>query len=151
MRVRLSLKPGLLASVILLVSASLSLAEDDPSVAVELVPAGVHQVNSGGYWSDDETDGFYRVIVMAGGVEHVSHRLFVQWVWSDESPPAYTVVRTVEIKELDLGPGHLLDVTTSFGDFDAFKIAVTSRDRAGKEKSFMIIAKGVGQYEIHSN
>ena len=35
--------------------------------------ANVHAVVSGGYWSHGGREGFFRTVVMAGGVEQVSH------------------------------------------------------------------------------
>ncbi len=148
MRVRSTIRPSFLASLILLLSASLSISQDSYMETAAEVPAGVHHVSSGGYWSDKDVEGFYRVMVIARGVEHVSHRLFVQWLRSDASTQAYTVVRTVDVKELDLGQGYVFGVTTAFGDLNAFKIAVTARRPNAKEKSFMITAKDVGQYDI---
>jgi len=51
-----------------------------------------------------------RVVVVAGGVEHVGHRLFLQWLRSDAKTQSYELVRTVNVTELNLAQGYLLEV-----------------------------------------
>ncbi len=46
---------------------------------------------SGGYWESGTDSGIYRVVVVNSGFEHVTSRVFVEWVRgpkSDESSPA---------------------------------------------------------------
>ena len=71
-------------------------------------------------------EGFFRIIVVAGGVEHVWHRLYIQWLRSDARTQGYELIRTVNVQELNLGQGYLLGVKTSFGNFNSFKIDVTA-------------------------
>ena len=116
----------------------------------EQVPANIHSAISGGFWTAGKDEGFFRVVVVAGGVENVSHRLYIQWLRSVAKTQNYELVRTVNVQELNLGQGYLLDVKTSFGDFNSFKIEITARSQRVKTKKFAIIATGDGKYTIRS-
>ena len=121
-------------------------AQNDAFEAAENVPAGIHHVSAGGFWTGGGHEGFFRAVVVAGGVEHVSHRLFIQWLTSDAKTQAYELIRSVNVKELNLGHGYVLDIKTVFGDVNAFKIDVTANSRGGGIKKFAITAKGDGNY-----
>jgi hypothetical protein len=69
------------------------------------VPSDVYSVASGGYWEAAGESGTYRVLVVNSGFEHVTSRVFVEWVRGPkpgESTP--TVVASVE-PELPFGRG----------------------------------------------
>jgi hypothetical protein len=116
--------------------------------SAEKIPAGVHSVSTGGFWNSGTAEGFYRSVVIAGGVEHVSHRLFIQWLQNDSKNQTYQLIRTMNIKELNLGAGYVLEVKTSFGDINLFKISVKASSRGSKTKLFDVTAKGGGGYTI---
>lgn len=141
--------------IVILLSALPSNAQSESFITAEQVPAGVHNVISGGFWTAGKDEGFFRVVVIAEGVEHVAHRLFIQWIKTDASSPniatkGYELIRTLNVKELNLGHGHVLKVKTSFGDMNSFKIDVTATSRDSKIKRFSITAKGDGKYVIQS-
>jgi hypothetical protein len=125
-------------------------AQNEAFEAAEKVPAGIHNVSAGGFWTAGKDEGFFRTVVYAGGVEHVSHRLFIQWLRSDAKTQSYQLVRTVNVKELNFGPGYILDVKIDFGEINAFKIDVTAKDRGGTAKEFAITASGDGKYTIQA-
>jgi len=125
-------------------------AQNKSFEAAEQVPASVHSAMSGGFWTRGNDEGFFRVVVIAGGVEHVAHRLYIQWLKSDAKKQSYALIRTVNVKELNLGHGHVLQVKTSFGDINSFKVDVTANTRGGKTKRFAITIKGDGKYTIRS-
>ena len=141
---------GIAAILLLCLSAPPSAAQNESFEAAEQVPAGIHNVMSGGFWTLGEDEGFFRAIVTAGGVEQVVHRLYIQWLRSDAKTQGYELVRTVNIKELNLGHGHVLEVKTEFGDINAFMIDVTANSRGGEARRFAITAKGDGTYTIQS-
>ena len=127
-----------------------SLAQNEAFEIAEQVPAGIHSVMSGGFWTLGKDEGFFRALVIAGGVEHVSHRLYLQWLRIDAKTRSYDLLRTVNVKELNLGQGYVLEVKTSFGDFNAFKVDVTANSRGGQAKKIAITLKGDGKYAIRS-
>ncbi len=130
--------------------ATPSNAQNEAFEAAEQIPASIHSAISGGFWTAGKDEGFFRVVVIAGGVEHVSHRLYIQWLRSDAKTQSYELVRTVNVTELNMGQGYLLDVKTSFGDFNSFKINITAKSLRVKTKKFAITAKGDGKYVIQS-
>jgi len=131
-------------------SSSPSNAQDASFEAAKRVPVSIHTAMAGGFWTHSKNEGFFRVIVTAGGVEHVAHRLYIQWLRTDVNKQNYELIRTVSVKELNLGQGHILKVKTSFGDFNAFKVDVTANSRGGKSRRFAITVKGNGEYVIRS-
>lgn len=141
---------GFLAILLLCLSAAPSAAQNESFEAAETVPTSIHSVVSGGFWTLGKDEGFFRAIVAAGGVEHVSHRLYIQWLRINAKNQSYELVRTVNVKELNLGQGHVLEVKSSFGDVNSFKIDITANSRGGKAQRFAITAKGDGKYTIQS-
>jgi len=127
-----------------------SYAQNSAFDDAEQVPANVHSVTSGGFWTVGNDEGFFRAVVIAGGVEHVAHRFYIQWLKSDLNTQSYELLRTVNVKELNLGHGYILAVKTSFGDINSFKIDIVANSRGGKTKRFAIIARGNGKYVIRS-
>lgn len=139
------------ASVIVVcLSALPSYAQNESFEAAEQVPVNVHSAMSGGFWTVGNDEGFFRAVVIVGGVEHVVHRFYIQWLRSDVNKQSYELVRTVNVKELNLGHGHVLAVKTEFGDINSFKIDIIANSRGGKAKRFAITAKGDGKYVIQS-
>ena len=150
MRQTHKLVAGFVAILLLCLSSSPSGAQNESSDAAEQVPVSIHHVAAGGFWTLGKDEGFFRAIIVAGGVEHVSHRLYIQWLRVNAKIQSYELVRTVNVKELNLGHGFVLEVKTSFGDINAFKIDITANSRGGKAKRFAITVKGDGRYAIQS-
>ncbi len=140
----------LFAALFLCLSPLVAYAQNEAFEAAEKVPAGIHEVSAGGFWTAGKDEGFFRIVVYAGGLEHVSHRLYIQWLRNDAKTQSYELIRTVNVKELNSGHGYLLDVKTSFGEINAFKVDVTAKDRGGMTKRFAITASGDGKYTIRA-
>jgi len=136
------------ALIVLTFSAVAGFAQNSNFEAAHSVPPNIHTVQTGGYWAVGEDEGFFRVVIAAGGVEHVVHRLYIQWLKIDAKTQSYQLIRTVNVKELNLGQGYILEVKTSFGDENAFEISITANSRGGDAKRFSIIAGADGQYLI---
>ena len=86
-------------------AASLSCARQNPERALSGEEASVAALNadivsivSGGEWQGDGRNGFYRLVVVSGGYEHVTSRLYVQWV--QESQDSSTPSRVVHTKNV---------------------------------------------------
>lgn len=129
-------------------TTSPAFAQNEPFETAEQVPAGIHNVAAGGFWTLGKNEGFFRAVVVARGVEDVSHHLFIQWLQTNANTQAYELIRTVSVTELNLGHGHVLDVKTAFGDINAFKIDVTANSRGSPPKNFSITVAGDGKYAI---
>ena len=134
--------------IIICLSALPSYAQNESFDAAEQVPANVHTVMSGGYWAVGKDEGLFRAVVIFGGVEHVVHRLYIQWLRSDVNTQSYELVRTVNVKELNRGHGYVLQLKTAFGDTNAFKIDVIANSRGNAPKNFSITVTGDGTYSI---
>jgi hypothetical protein len=67
-----------------------------------LIPADVSDVTSGGWWSGGGREGSYRIIIQAGGFEHIVSRVWLQWVSGpSEQEDSMRVVASVEIEEIN--------------------------------------------------
>jgi len=111
-------------------------------------PPGIHYVRTGGYWSHGQDEGFYRVVVIAGGVEHVAHRLYLQWLAIDRDNNAYKLTRTVDVKELNGQVGAHFDVSPHFNPDGPFKLTVTVTTRDNVKRKRSLTATADGRYTI---
>lgn len=83
----------------------LARAQDpDPGVAavVGLAPQ-IETVASGGYWEANGKEGSYRVIILLDGWEHLSNRVFLQWVEVDQEKQEFHSLRIIPIPEVSEG------------------------------------------------
>jgi hypothetical protein len=121
--------------------------------AIGAMDAGVHAVVSGGYWSSDGKEGFFRAIVTAEGIAAVNHSLFVQWMGINIEAGTYTVESTVAIDEINAedSGGHVIamamDDTAEFG---TLRLLVTvTRPRSEKKTRYALSADGtIGAYRL---
>ena len=139
---------GAVAAALLSVG-SFANGEDSPLVDVQKTPASIHKVVSGGHWLQGDTEGFFRVVLTAAGVEHVSYRLYIQWIRIDTATQSYQVVRTTGVKEVNDDSGTVLDMKVEFPELDRLKIIVKASQRAGGNAKRMVISvKGTGPYRL---
>jgi hypothetical protein len=101
-----------------------------------------HQVSSGGYWHRGSEEGFYRLVVMAAGVEQTRHWLYLQWLKADTGTQAYQVVQTLPINELNQGHGYLLKTSSEYPDLNQLKATVTINDLRSRKESYAEITAG---------
>jgi hypothetical protein len=135
---------------ILCFSASPLSAQSGALSIVQQLPAPIVQVMTGGFWTRDKAEGFYRVIVVSAGVEHVSNQLFIQLMKINSDKQNYRIDKTLAVKELNKGHGSAMTVTTNFGDINAFEIDVAVNKRGGQSKRYKILVKGSGKYKIEA-
>jgi hypothetical protein len=115
------------------------------------VPGRIHKVDAGGYWARDKQEGFFRVVVVAAGVEHVVHRIYLQWLTIDPDSQDYRLVGTTPVKELNEGHGSVLDVKTEYPDLGRLRVTINASPRGGGPvKRFVLTAKGDGTYTLRS-
>ncbi len=111
--------------------------------------ANVHAVVSGGYWSHGGREGFFRTVVMAGGVEHVSHELYLQWLQIDPGTQSYKVIKTAGIPQInDASGGYVLDVKAAYPESNSLKLTVTARSERYPQAVFIITGKGDGSFAV---
>ncbi len=72
-------------------------AESDVAISAQ----NPSRTSSGGYWERGEQDGTFRVIILLEGWEHLSNRVFLQWVRCDGDNQSLIVEKTVPIKEIN--------------------------------------------------
>lgn len=141
----LALMLGLAANAASAQSKDLMLEE------AKAVSASVQKVEAGGYWSRGEEEGFFRIVVIAGGVEHVAHRLYLQWLTIDPDTQDHRVVGTTPVKEINEGHGAILEVTPDFDTMGELELAIKASPGRGPEKRFVLTAQAtVGVYSLRT-
>jgi hypothetical protein len=76
------------------------IADSASEPAISALTDEIAQVASGGWWGTDDAGGWYRVVVMTGGFEHVSSRLFIQWISNPkdgDTPGPNPTTRQIEL------------------------------------------------------
>jgi hypothetical protein len=120
--------------------------------AVASLDAHVHTVLAGGYWWNDEAEGFFRAAVIADGVEHVDHSLYLQWVKIDPDKDAYAVAASAGVDEIRAGDGEggLIELSHDDSEFGTLRMTViVKRDRSNDDLKFRLSADGtLGAYTI---
>ena len=125
-----------------------ALAEDSPEADAKATPPGIHQVFSGGFWTDGKVDGHYRIVIVAGGFEHVSHRLFIQWIAIDPEEHDLKLVRTVPVAEVSDLSGVVSDIKLQFNTKGLLTFTFTLEGRDGKKRKRAVTATADGKYTI---
>ena len=69
-------------------------------------------VTSGGYWEEDDLSGVYRIVVVNQGWEHVSSKVYIQWIQEDTKNPKNTIKESLLITSVSgvnwsIGQPHL--------------------------------------------
>jgi hypothetical protein len=115
---------------------------------VRSLPPHVHSVLSGGYWKHDNQEGFYRIVVLAVGWEHVTQQLYVQWVSTDQDTRDHKIVRTVNVTELGRAVGIRPALRFTPGaKYLQVALAVTRPDDGKTEKRTLTVVPG-GRYTL---
>ena len=123
-------------------------AQSSEIANLETLPTEISYVETGGFWSKGQDEGFFRVVVTSAGIEHVSNRLFIQMLQLNNKTQTYKIVKTIGIGETNRAEGNVINVSTSFGDINAFEVKVESSNRGQETKRFMLILNGSGGYKF---
>jgi hypothetical protein len=135
-------------AVALLLAVTSASAQDFGPKDAQATPVGVLFAQTGGQWQKGEQEGFYRVLVISGGFEHVISRLYIQWIALDQDNREYKLVRTVDVKELNGGGSSVLKPSPKFADKGNWTIAVAVGSRDGKNATRTITVRPDGGYSI---
>jgi hypothetical protein len=134
------------ALMMLLLAVSGVRAQDFAINDAKGTPVSVHTVQSGGSWESGKQEGFYRVVVVAGGFEHVIARLYVQWIATDQDEREYKLVRTVEVK--DVGVASVISAVPKFSTGGPWSMALTISRRDGKQEKRAMTVQPDGRYSF---
>ena len=145
---------AVLASAMIAGPASTGLADSGKIVPADInqIPASIVQLISGGYWSRDKQEGFFRVIVSSAGTEHVGHSLYLQWVQVDPESGNAVITAATGVGELNQGDTqtHLLEVKQVESELGTLRLSiVVSRERSNDKLSDVLAADGTpGKYKF---
>ena len=151
MRIAIWLARCMVVTAGLCFSITPSIAQDHFITDAVNIPASVNNVDAGGYWSDGGSEGFFRTIVLAGGVEQVGHRLYVQWIAVSSETQDYRLIRTVNVKEFNEGHGVILQLVTDFATLDQLTASIEATSvRGGEVRRYVLTATKDGVYRLTS-
>ena len=111
---------------------------DALSDGIVAMPGGVEDVRIGGTWQRGEDSGVYRIIIVRGGGDAVTARLFVQWVAYGEAGEA-DVRDSIEIPEFGALGLDIVDYVSE-SDADGLSVFIETIDPQGSNNE---------QYELH--
>jgi hypothetical protein len=101
----LSLRACALTLLLVYAEGTAAVIQDPFEAGVAAIPSEVREVRSAGRWrSADGQGGFYRVITLRAGDEHVVDRLYVQWIRdaaADERPGVVATLAVSEVNDAD--------------------------------------------------
>lgn len=124
-------------------------AADSVKIA-EGLPAEISEVVSGGSWSEGDTGGSYRAMVIMGqeGKQFAAH-VYLQWVSFDKQTGAPKIMKNIPIKEVrDQQLQNAFIFLETEKDNEA-KLSITSYDPvADKDISIQVLATVPGKYSI---
>jgi hypothetical protein len=93
--------PVLLACSAAIATANAAWAADEATLAaLEKLEPAIRTMVSGGEWNDGGQEGFFRLILISDGWEHVGHRAVLQWVAINQDNRTLAVAKSVPIKEM---------------------------------------------------
>ena len=137
------------AAALLLPLSVAARAQDEWLKDVRSLPPHVRSVHSGGFWEHREQEGFYRVVVMSGGFEHVIARLYVQWITADQDTREYKIVRTVNVIEFNGGGSSVIQPTIRFvPGAKNLQVALAIKRRDGKAEKRTLTVWPDGRYTL---
>ena len=83
--------------VIVVIAAFMAVVQ---SATPPAVPVNIAEVKTGGQWFSAGQHGYFRVIVERHGFEHISSKVFLEWITEPSGPnEGAKVVREAEINE----------------------------------------------------
>lgn len=112
-------------------------------------PGRSYQLSSVGRWRTADATGFYRVIVLRGGYEHIAEQLYVQWMRDGDSENPPRVVVTTGVVEInDAGPfalSHSLRAVAT----NQLSITVNAQHGyTGRRQRLVVLAAAPGLYSV---
>lgn len=128
-------------------------AQDVIPDSVTGLPAEVQSVVSGGYWSNSDKEGFFRAVVVAGGIEHVGVKLYLQWLGVDLDRNTVEPLATVPVSEVNASTSgeRTFDIKMDRNaEFGTFHLVVTvSQSKPQRQTRFDLTANGkLGTYAV---
>jgi hypothetical protein len=119
-----------------------------PSLAKKLDSAVWH-VSTGGLWESGDKYGKCRIVVLGGGVEHVSTYVYAQWLRVDESQKGLVECETKEVAQLNSGFKNVQSVRydSEFKGAGCRFVVMIQPDRAQPE-AVRVVLKEVGVVEV---
>ena len=136
------------AAALLLPLSAAARAQDEWLKDVRSRPTRTRCIPAG-FWEHREQEGFYRVVVMAGGFEHVIARLYVQWITTDQDTRDYKIVRTVNVSEFNSGGSSVIQPTIRFvPGAKNLQVALAIKRRDGKAEKRTLTVWPDGRYTL---
>lgn len=139
--------PVLFAVLVAQASPALAQPLGTELAEVEALPAHIATVVTGGEWQAGEEQGFYRIVVTAGGIDHVSNRIYVQRLALDFAENGYRLVETRGVEEINRQT-VAASVEADFYGRDRPVVTISTTDREMKSRSYRLTLMPDGKYRL---
>jgi len=74
------------------------------------IPTNIATINTFGYWIDGEVDGYYRIIIIKNGYEHIKNEVYIQKIKSPESMESDDeIIANISINEINEPNLYVID------------------------------------------
>jgi len=126
---------------------SLSVAWGDIDKKLKFMSTDIREVISVGTWAERKKEGYYRFIVVGGGIEHYKAKLFIQWVTSGSDMESPVILASIAIKEINGSPIYAFRLPKCIDKNSCSVITFIAEQTYTQEKyRFKIRLKGIGKY-----
>jgi hypothetical protein len=131
-------------------SATPALAQEGAVKSAAQVPTDVSEVVSGGNWSEGETSGVFRALVVTSTEGQASQaRVIVQMLAFEKGNPLPKVAKTITIKEVEEKKLPNAFLAMDVENDNELTLIITSYDaEKDQDTSMMVKFDGKGKYEI---
>ena len=118
----------------------------------EVLDTDVREVWSGGYWKDKSNEGFYRFVILGGGIDHYKTKLYIQWITAGTDFEKPQVLKSVSINELNQTPVYSFGLPECIGDTNCSSVSIYATNVYDLSKHIIQIhlQSGVGVYSYES-
>lgn len=132
-----------------LFGASSAWAQDAEKSAAA-IPTDVSEIVSGGNWSEGETSGVFRAVVITSSVGQSSQaRVIVQMLAFEKANPLPKIVKTIPVKEVEEKKLPNAFLAMDVENDNELTLIITSYDAEKDQDTSMLVKfDGTGKYEI---
>lgn len=140
----------LAASIALALAYAMPAAAQDAAKSAGAVPTDVSEIVSGGNWSEGETSGVFRAVVVTSSTGQSSQaRVIVQMLAFEKANPLPKIVKSIPVKEVEDKKLPNAFLAMDVENDNELTLIITSYDAEKDQDTSMLVKfDGTGKYEI---
>jgi hypothetical protein len=114
------------------------------------LPGEIAHVVTGGWWTDSaDADGRFRIVVVSGGWEHVSSRVYLDWLRADEDSLGLVLQTQVLVSEIEEGVWVVGPPTLSCEGGRCEASLIGTNTYTQEKRGWRLELYGPGRYRTH--